>query len=420
VGRLTALLALDRAEEAEQALAAFGEAVEDLPDESPWRPRFCAGSALFAKEKGEVEAAEAAWEDCLARFPGEQLVVFGAIEFFAERPNPARALEILRTAHAATPTHLPFLEALASQLEAMGQTEEAERLMRAAAIRDGGEDPDTWLALANYYSGRGETAEARDALAHGMRLMDDAPATLVAAYVDLLIRTGDYDEAEKLIPQFEPSPAMRDLLRGRLLLARGHPAEALEVLENGLRVWPDHSVARWLAGTAAERLGDFERAVREYGEAIRNDRGNRDAVLSLLRLLEALGLDEEALATLSRYRHENPNDPEILVQAIRFAHRAGRPQMLEQAVQKLRSLPGNWGVAVAEIDPRRPSRSHTAGQRPRARPTGRVPRRRRPLGRSAGGDPGRPRVPPGRGPLPRAARARAAREGRTGGGPRSF
>jgi tetratricopeptide (TPR) repeat protein len=142
---------------------------------------------------------------------------------------------------------------------------------------------------------------------------------------------------------------MRDLLRGRLLLARGHPAEALEILENGLRVWPDHSVARWLAGTAAERLGDCERAVRECGEAIRNDRGNRDAVLSLLRLLEALGLDEEALATLSRYRHENPNDPEILVQAIRFAHRAGRPQMLEQAVQKLRSLPGNWGVAVAEI-----------------------------------------------------------------------
>ena len=50
---------------------------------------------------------------------------------------------------------------------------------------------------------------------------------------------------------------MRDLLRGRLLLARGHPAEALEVLEEGLRVWPDHSVARWLAGTAAERLGYF-------------------------------------------------------------------------------------------------------------------------------------------------------------------
>jgi tetratricopeptide (TPR) repeat protein len=349
VGRLAALLALDRGDEAEQALAAFGEAVADLPDENPWRPRFCAGTATFAKEKGEVEAAEAAWEDCLARFPGEQIVVFGAIEFFAERSNHARVLEILHSAHAAKPTHLPFLEALANQLGATGQAEEAERLMRAAASRDGGKDPNAWLALAQYLERRDETAKARDALAQGMRLMGEAPATTVAAYVDLLIRAGDYDEAEELIPQFEPSPAMRDLLRGRLLLARGHPAEALEVLQEGLRVWPDHSVARWLAGTAAEQLGDFERAVQEYGEAIRNDRGNRDAVLSLLRLLEALGLDQEALATLARYQRENPSDPEILVQAIRFAHRAGAPQMVEQAVQRLRALPGNRSVAVAEL-----------------------------------------------------------------------
>jgi tetratricopeptide (TPR) repeat protein len=307
------------------------------------------GAATFAKEKGEVEAAEAAWEDCLEEFPGEDIVVSSAIEFFTEQSNHARVLEILRSAHAAKPTHLPFLEALARQLGATGQTEEAERLMRAAAIRDGGKDPNAWLALANYHGRRDETAKARDALAEGMRLMDEAPATLVAAYVDLLIRTGDYDEAEELIPQFEPSPVMRDLLRGRLLLARGHPAEALEVLEEALRVWPDHSVARWLAGAAAEQLGDFERAAQEYGEAIRNDRGNRDAVLSLLRLFEALNLDQEALATLSRYQRENPSDPEILVQTIRFAHRAGSMKMVEGAAEKLLALPGYRGVAVAEL-----------------------------------------------------------------------
>jgi len=350
VGRLAALLALDRGDEAEQALAAFGEAVEDLPDESPWHPRFCVGSATFAKEKGEVEAAEAAWELCLARFPGEEIVVSSAIEFFAERSNQARVLEIQRSAHAAKPTHLPFVEALANHLGAAGKTEEAERLLRAAASRDGGKDPNAWLALAQYHERRDETTKARDALAQGMRLMDEAPATLVAAYVDLLIRAGDYDEAEQLIPQFEPSPVIQNMLRGRLLLARGHPAEALEVLEEGIRLWPDHSVAHWLVGTAAEQLGQFERAVQEYGEALRNDRGNRDAVLSLLRLLEALGLDQEALPTLSRYQQQgNHNDSEILVQTIRFAHRAGARQMVEQAVQRLGALPGNRSVAVAEL-----------------------------------------------------------------------
>jgi len=349
VGRLAAFLALDRAEEAKQALAAFGEAVDDMPDESPWHARFCAGTASFATEKGEVEAAEAAWEECLEKFPGEELVVFNAVEFFTKQSNRARALEILRGAHEAKPTHLGFVESLVSWLEAAGQTEEAKRLLREATVRDGGKDPDAWLVLARYHERRGETAKARDALAQGMRLMGEAPITMVAAYVDLLIRAGDYDEAEELLPQFEPSPVMQNMLRGRLLLARGHPAEALGVLEEGLRLWPDQSVAHWLAGTAAEQLGEFERAIQEYGEALRNDRGNRDAVLSLLRLLEGLGLDQEALATLSRYHQENPNDPEILVQSIRFAGRAGVPEVWEQAARQLGALPGQRSVVVAEL-----------------------------------------------------------------------
>jgi len=349
MSRLVALLRLDRADEAEQALAVFQVAVEDLPDDSEWRPRSCAAAATFTKEKGDAEAAEAGWEDCLEAFPGHEIVVFGAIEFFAERSHHGRAEAILRRAHAAEPTHLPFVGALANQLGASGKTEEAERLLRDVAARDGGKEPNGWFALADYYEQRDETDKARDAMAQGMRLMGEAPATLVAAYVDLLIRAGDYDEAEELIVRFEPSPVMLNLLRGRLLLARGHPAQALEALEEGLRLWPDHSVVRWLAGTAAEQLGDFDRAMQEYGEAIRNDRGNRDAVLSLLRLLEALHRDRDAQPTLARYQRENPEDPEMVVQTIRFAHRAGVPEVTEAAIQRLSGMPGYRGVAVAEF-----------------------------------------------------------------------
>ncbi|MBW2541546.1 MAG: tetratricopeptide repeat protein [Deltaproteobacteria bacterium] len=349
VGRLAAYLALQRAEEAEQALVAFGEVVEDLPEESQWHARFCAGTASFASEKGEVEAAEAAWEECLEKFPGEELVVFTAMEFFNKQSKHARALEILRSAHQANPTHLNFVETLANWLATAGRAEEAERLLRSAAARDGGKDPDAWLLLARYHERRDETTKAKDALAQGMRLMGEAPVTLVAAYVDLLIRSGDYDEAEELLPQFDPSPVMQNMLRGRLILARGKPAEALEVLDEGLRLWPDHSVGHWLAGTAAEQLGDFERAVQEYGEAIRNDPGNRDALLSMLKLLEGLGLYDDALTVLSRSRHENRKDAEILLHSIRIAHRAGSQQILEQAARQLGALPGNRSVVVAEL-----------------------------------------------------------------------
>jgi predicted Zn-dependent protease len=346
--RVLALLSLDRPDEAAPALADLRAAVLDLTDDSEWSPRLCAATATFTKEKGDPDAAEALWDACLEKFPGDETVVFGAIEFFSEGEGLPRAVEILRRAHEAAPTHLGFLEALTNRLGASGQGAEAEELLRAAT-RDGVNDVDAWFTLARYHEQRDETAKARDAMAQGLRLMGEAPATQVAAYVDLLIRAGDYAEAEALIARFEPSPVMLNLLRGRLLLARGQPAQALAALEEGIRLWPDHSVARWLAGTAAEQLGAFDRALAEYGEAVRNDRGNRDAVLSLLRLLEAQGLDAEALPVLARYRGENPGDPEMLVETIRFADRAGQRRAAERALRGLRAIPGQEGVAAAEL-----------------------------------------------------------------------
>jgi tetratricopeptide (TPR) repeat protein len=347
MARTVALLSLNRPDEAGPALAELGAAVADLTGDANWQPRLCAATAMFAKENGDPDAAEARWNECLEQFPAEAVVVFEAIDFFAERPGNDRSVGILRRAHDADPTHLRFLEALAGRLGATGQTEEAEKLLRAAA-RNEGNEKQGWLALARYHEQRDEVPQARDAMAEALRLMGEAPQTIVAAYVDLLIRAGDYDEAEAIVAHFE-SPVMQHLLRGRLLLERGQPAQALEALDEGMRLWPDNSVARWLAGTAAERLGDYDRAAEEYGEAVRNDTGNWDAVRSLLRLLEAHGLDSEALPILRRYGSEHPGDPEMLVETMRFAHRAGSRNVLERATQTLRAIPGQRGVVAAEL-----------------------------------------------------------------------
>jgi predicted Zn-dependent protease len=347
IARLVALLNLDRADEAEQALAALRAGVEGAEDSDAWRPRLCAATATFTKEKGDADAAEALWNECLEKFPGEEVVVFGAVEFFGERPRGRSAFEILRRAHDANPTHLRFIEVLASQLGAAGKGAEAEQLL-LAATRDGVNDRDAWISLAEYHERRDETAKARDAMAKGLELMGEAPPSLAAAYVDLLIRAGDHDRAEELIARFESEPVMWHLLRGRLLLARGKPAEALAAFDEGLLLWPDNSVARWLAAQAAERLGDYERALAEYHESVRNDPGNRDAVASLLPLLEATGQDSEALAVLARYQGRGSLDAEMLVQTIRFAGRAGQWRAVDLALKRLGELPRQRAVAAVE------------------------------------------------------------------------
>ena len=67
----------------------------------------CPGSTLFGSDpiseqydsvdglvpptafvQGNPDVAEALWNDCLEQFPAEEVVVFGATEFFTERRQP--------------------------------------------------------------------------------------------------------------------------------------------------------------------------------------------------------------------------------------------------------------------------------------------------------------------------------------------
>ncbi len=348
ISRLMALLNLDRADEAEQALSEFSEAVQSLEGGYEWEPRVCGGTATFLKEKGDPEAAEKLWNDCLEQFPAEEIIVFGGVEFFTEISDHQRATEILRRAYEAEPTRLVLIDAYANRLRLTGQVEEGERILRAAT-EDGLNGLQAWFSLADYYERRGEFARAAGAMGSGLAQMGDPPPLLVAEYVDLLIRAGEYDEVDELLPSFEGEPMIANMLRGRLLLVRGKSAEALEALEEGIRLWPNNSVARWLAAQAYEQMGEYDRAVTEYAEAMRSDPGNRDALFSLLRLLESLGRDPEAMAVLERYWREKSSDPESLVQGIRLANRLGQQGRLDRAVGRLREIPSYRGALVAEL-----------------------------------------------------------------------
>jgi len=100
--------------------------------------------------------------------------------------------------------------------------------------------------------------------------------------------------------------------------------------------------------------------VTEYAEAMRSDPGNRDALFSLLRLLESLGRDPEAMTVLERYWREKPGDPESLVQGIRFANRLGAQGRLDRAVARLSEIPNYRGTLVAELAAIRVSRGDPA------------------------------------------------------------
>jgi tetratricopeptide (TPR) repeat protein len=344
LARMTALLALEREEDAGEALKAAQAAVAEIEDRD-WETRLCAASAVFADEKSDADLAEAEWTSCLKQFPSEPIVVEGSVDFFDGRGEHQRATDIVRQALEAQPEYLPYRLHLAGRLELAGRSDEAER-----ALLEGTEGPvaaEAWIGLAKYYAERGELSKARSAMKRALAQMQDPPPLYQSYYVDLLIRNGDLTAADNAIANID-SPALAHLLRGRLLLARGDARGALESLEAGIRFWPDNGVARQLAAEAAEKLGDYDRAIAEYREAVRNDFSNWEALSRLAALHLAQGTSETVLPLLRRYLRENPGDPRGYRLMIQIARHNGLEPVVRNTLQTLRRLPGQAGVALAE------------------------------------------------------------------------
>ena len=179
-----------------------------------------------------------------------------------------------------------------------------------------------WPILVSFYEGRREFDKALDALSQFMEAFGPNPV-LRLYHADLLVRAGDYEAAESAVEAIE-TPELKAIARGRLLLATGQPALALESLEEGIRHWPNNGVARQLAAEAAERLGDYERALSEYKESVRADANNFEALSRLAQLHEATGQPDELIHLVIGTRTHRPNDARNNFSPLGFTVRLSR------------------------------------------------------------------------------------------------
>ena len=218
VTRISILFELERAEEAEEAIATAKKAFTSVGRASgkpnPWEARLCAVDATFQFEKrdeGHIERARSAWEACLAEFPTVAMVLSNAMPFFDGLGEPQRSLEILRSAVEQAPENVDFRIGLGMRLGAMGEDEEAEKTLREAA--ESSNQPGPWITLAEFHDQRMQLDAARAATEKALGLMGEPSVVVQMQYADLLIRAGDYDAAEKAGQAIE-KPEYRSLLEG--------------------------------------------------------------------------------------------------------------------------------------------------------------------------------------------------------------
>jgi len=347
LARASLLLDLERAEDAEAAIAKARSTMEteDAPEE--WKARFCAIDATFIferQEEGYAEHATGTWEECLEDFPADPLIVTQSVDFFDAQGKAERSMQILRAAVGKAPENSSLRVALGLRLAARGEHEEAEdQLFEAVALPNGAS---ARSVLIEYFSERLEYDKALAVLEEWIELMIEPPTNILILHPDLLIRAGKLDAAEDAIDSIE-QPEFKSLMRGRLELARGNPERAIELLEAGIQLWPGNAVARILAAEAAEQLGDFDRAIAEYTEAVRNDASNWEALSKLAAKQEALRRPQPITQFVNRYVETQPRDSRGHRLRFEIGMWSDNDEAARGAIRTLAAMPDQRATAVA-------------------------------------------------------------------------
>ena len=322
--RLRSLIGLERLDEVEALFDELGEESQGgVPLPELIGDRYCAARASFAHQTEKLELAEERFEECLERYPTGPSLIQEALAFFEDTGRPERAIEILRSALETEPMLSSVRELLAVRLRAADRPDEAESLLLAGTELGTSAAFDAWGALAAHYFQLGDYAKSVSAWERVLEARDDPPAPdHVFGYAEALIRAGHHERAFEVAAGLPEVYA--ELVRGLARLEQDRPGEALRHFDAGLRLWPNHAVARHYAGIAAERTGDFDRAISEYRASVRAGAAQTDAGLRLARLHEAEGAFEPAWQALALHLEAHPQDPESHLAALRIAARRGR------------------------------------------------------------------------------------------------
>ncbi|MEN8182067.1 MAG: tetratricopeptide repeat protein [Myxococcota bacterium] len=337
------LLKLERNEESEAAWIQLEGILSENEDPSQG-VRGCIALAGFYHET-KSDKLEPTLVRCLESYPGEVLALHTASRHYNETGQQEKSIELWQRAVAEEPDRNDLRIQLATLLSNQGRSEEAEAaLVEAAELFD---DVQTWNRLAMFYQNQSQGEKALEALDRSLAQAPDPPPDLLFRKADLLIDLEQLEAAEEIAAGLDE--IYRNLIRGRLLAARGDRRGALDALEAALTRWPNNAYARFLAGTLAEELGMRDKAIAQYREAHRANAKATDAALRAALLEMADGNYSLAGEYARAHAKSRPfTGPEPHVVGVRAATALGEYETARTILKDLSAIPGNEATVLLE------------------------------------------------------------------------
>ena len=276
------------------------------------------GAVYLASNK--VPEAEAIYRKAVDANPKSSAARISMAEFSLSQRKLAEAQTELETACDLDPKGVAPRLRLGSVLIAAGHADQAEKLF-ANLKTLAPDDPQAYKALANYYSGTGQSDKT---IAELKSLAASKPkdVSVVAALVDMLLDLQRLNEAEAAIAEpLKKNPENPQLLlpEGRLLIAGRKFTEAITALQKVTRDEPGSARAFYYLGVAQDASGLPDSA--------------RESFTKALKLAPQMGQAQAALAGLSAKTHQPDEAVKMADQAI------GRnPRLASPYISKARAL----------------------------------------------------------------------------------
>jgi tetratricopeptide (TPR) repeat protein len=222
----------------EAALAAYDAVIERFPDNVVAR----AGRAEVLKERGDLEAALAAYDAVIERFPNDVVARNGRAEVLKERGDLGAALAAYDAVIERFPYNAIARNARASVLILLGRLDEA----RASLPNRSPRTIQDWIAyhvLGMAELGQGLTTQAMSRFEYGLT---SAPSTRQRAYFAnalavARLRDRHFREAREALLSPQRVPTARERAKSRILLMHaqagvGDVADAAAMLQESADV----------------------------------------------------------------------------------------------------------------------------------------------------------------------------------------
>lgn len=309
------------------------------------RPALALGVAGVMERLGQTPQAEQLLQSVLEEMPGSAGVAAELARLYAESgriwPSIDQLVAVLvadaaqeTTVRAcardvlAAKTDLEFVRKMAAEIPAAGSSNAFALHYLAAVLAESLND----AALA------GEQYK----LAIGA-LPSFAPAA--ERLVDLLLENRLFDQALREIDRLPSgTPAGTALyLRGKVCLAQGQFAEAIQSLQQSCQADPQHVPALLLMAKAFEANGRPEAATGALVAAVNTDPGNADIYRDIFRLYCRLNQLSEAQIVIRRFAERFGDDPRAGLMQARLDLASGSTASALRRVEELKARLGEDG-----------------------------------------------------------------------------